>query len=57
LIPGGFWWQIPAGAATVRFTIRLDDHEWREWGEVRSEGSEWSRFMEVTLRRQPAPGQ
>lgn len=55
LIPGGFSWQIPAGpATTVRFTIQLDDHEWREWGEVRSDGSDWSRFMEVTLRRQPA---
>jgi hypothetical protein len=53
LIDGGFEWAIAAagGGTTVRFTIKFDEKEWHEFGEVSSDGRTWTRFMEMTLFR------
>jgi hypothetical protein len=48
---GGLQWSLPAGEATVRFTIHLGDGHWRETGEVSRDGKEWNRFMELELVR------
>ena len=46
-------WSFNAGApgTTVRFVIRLDGDVWQEWGEVSTDGTNWNRFMEMSLRR------
>lgn len=50
----GIAWSIPAsdGKTVVRFTIDLDQHEWREVGEIGTASGPWTKFMEMTLRRQ-----
>lgn len=50
----GIAWSIPAGdgKTVVRFTIDLDQREWREVGEIGTGGGPWTKFMEMTLRRQ-----
>lgn len=50
-IDGGLTWSLPAGGATVRFTIRFDATRWQETGEVSTDGATWNRFMEMTLKR------
>lgn len=53
LIEGGFQWTFAAEGrgATIRFTIKLDDRHWREFGDVSVDGKNWNRFMEVVLER------
>jgi hypothetical protein len=51
----GFQWSIrpdPKGPI-VRFTIELDETEWREHGEIGDGGGTWTRFMEMKLHRVP----
>lgn len=54
LIDGGFEWAFKAEerAATIRFTIKINEKQWHELGEVSIDGKNWHRFMEVTLQRQ-----
>lgn len=51
LLDGGLEWSIPAGGATVRITIHIDSARWHEVGEVSTDGTTWTRFMEVNLTR------
>jgi hypothetical protein len=55
IIPGdrGFQWSFKADArgTLVRFIIALDTDRWQESGDVSSDGTSWTRFMEMTLRK------
>lgn len=46
-------WSLVAadGKTTLRFTIELDEREWREVGELSADGERWTQFMALTLRR------
>ncbi len=53
-VEGGFEWTMHSEdlAASIRFTILVDDHRWREVGEVTTDGRSWNTFMEANLERQ-----
>lgn len=50
----GISWSVPAddGKTVVRFTIDLDESEWREVGEIGAADGPWTKFMDMRLRRQ-----
>ena len=50
-IDGGLQWTLPSAGATLRFTIRVDEHHWHEVGELSADGKAWSPFMEMELER------
>jgi len=51
---GGLVWSLVTddGKATLRFTLEFDAREWREVGELSSDGEHWTKFMAMTLTRQ-----
>jgi hypothetical protein len=51
LTPNGAIWIIPAGPATIRYTITAKDGVWHEVGERVAEGQPPMAFFEMTLRR------
>jgi hypothetical protein len=51
LIPNGAVWTIPAGPATLRYTITAKDGVWHEVGERVVEGQPPVQFFEMTLKR------
>jgi hypothetical protein len=51
LTPDGAIWTIPAGPATIRYTITAKDGVWREIGERVVEGQPPAPFFEMTLKR------
>jgi hypothetical protein len=51
LTPDGAVWTIPAGPATIRYTITAKDGVWREVGERVVEGQPPMAFFEMTLKR------
>ena len=51
LSPTGAVWTIPAGPATLRYTITAQDGVWREVGERVVEGQPPAQFFEMTLKR------
>jgi hypothetical protein len=51
LTPDGAIWTIPAGPATIRYTITAKDGVWREVGERVVEGQPPAPFFEMTLKR------
>lgn len=52
-MPGkqGLIWEIPAGPATIRYTIWLEQGRWREYGERIVTGQPPFRFIEMDLVR------
>ncbi len=52
----GMSWEFKAQGATIRFVITLDADVWREIGEVSGDGTNWTRFMQMSLRRQRGRG-
>lgn len=54
LVDEGFEWSLPVKErkATVRFTIKFDQKQWHEVGDVSVDGKTWRKFMEMTLKRQ-----
>jgi hypothetical protein len=51
LTPDGAVWTIPAGPATIRYTITAKDGVWHEVGERVVEGQPPMAFFEMTLKR------
>ena len=51
LTPTGAVWTIPAGPATIRYTITAKDGVWHEIGERLVEGQPAMPFFEMTLKR------
>jgi hypothetical protein len=51
LTPTGAVWTIPAGPATIRYTITAKDGVWHEVGERVVEGQPPTPFFEMTLKR------
>ena len=51
VIPNGAVWTIPAGPATIRYTITTKDGVWHEVGERLVEGQAPAAFFEMTLER------
>ena len=51
LTPTGAVWTIPAGPATIRYTITAKDGVWHELGERVVEGQPPMPFFEMTLKR------
>ena len=49
--PSGAVWTIPAGPATIRYTITAKDGVWHEVGERVVEGPPPVAFFEMTLQR------
>ncbi len=47
----GYYWEIPAGPATIRYTATYDGTAWRETGERIVPGKPGQRFFEMTLNR------
>lgn len=47
----GLVWEIPAGKATIRYTLWLENGRWREYGERIVEGQPPLRFIEMDLVR------
>jgi hypothetical protein len=47
----GLIWEIPAGPATIRYTIWLEKGRWREYGERIVAGQPPFRFIEMDLVR------
>jgi hypothetical protein len=45
-------WSFKAQGATIRFLITLDSNRWKQTGEVSGDGANWTRFMEMSLRKQ-----
>ena len=52
LVEGGWQWELPSPAGSVRFTIkRTDKGAWFESGEISQDGKSWRQFFEMTLQR------
>ncbi len=53
-VDGGFQWAIKADerGTLLRFTLKIDDRNWNELGELSPDGTTWIKFMEMTLARQ-----
>lgn len=51
LTPTGAVWTIPAGPATIRYTITAKDGVWHEVGERVMDGQPTVQFFEMTLKR------
>jgi len=47
----GFFWEIPAGPVTIRYTAVIKDGTWREVGDRIVPGKEPIRFFEMNLKR------
>lgn len=47
----GFYWEIPAGPMTIRYTAVVTDDTWTEVGDRLTGDSEPFRFFEMTLTR------
>ncbi len=51
LVEDGFTWEIPAGPATIRYTAKIIDSEWVEYGERVVGDTKPIRFFEMKLKR------
>lgn len=52
MLDDGWRWMIPAGTGTIRFTMRRGTNgEWFEIGERTTDGTLWTKFFEMTLRK------
>ena len=49
--PDGYTWEIPAGPATIRYTVVIKDGTWKEVGDSIVPGKPPTRFFEMTLQR------
>ncbi|MEO6365842.1 MAG: hypothetical protein ABIO38_07345 [Luteimonas sp.] len=47
----GYAWEIPAGPATIRYTVDIKDGIWHEIGERLTPDKPAARFFEMTLKR------
>lgn len=47
----GYYWEIPAGPATIRYTATYDGTVWHEVGDRIVPGKPAQRFFEMTLNR------
>ena len=50
-IADGFWWEIPAGPTTIRYTAIIKDGMWHEVGDRTMPDQKPVRFFEMTLTR------
>jgi hypothetical protein len=50
-IPDGYFWEIPAGPMTIRYTATIKDGAWLEVGDRIMPGKEPVRFFEMNLKR------
>ncbi len=53
LTSDGWQWEMQAGPMRIRYTARLTPGEWHEIGERSSDGTNWSPFFEMTLKKKP----
>ena len=51
LTSDGYVWEIPAGAATIRYTAVIKNRAWREVGDRIVAGQDPVRFFEMNLTR------
>jgi hypothetical protein len=52
MMDDGWRWQIPTPGGTIRFTMRRGTNgEWFEIGERTTDGTNWVKFFEMTLRK------
>lgn len=49
--PDGWFWEMPAGPATIRYTTTFDGTTWTEVGDWRPADGAPQRFFEMTLKR------
>lgn len=47
----GYFWEIPAGPMTIRYTATLKDGNWKEVGDRIMAGKDPVRFFEMNLKR------
>ena len=47
----GFTWWFEAGPQTIRYTMILENGEWKEIGEFSKDSDTWIKFMEMRLRK------
>ncbi len=47
----GYYWEIPAGPMTIRYTATLKDGVWKEVGDRIMAGKDPVRFFEMNLKR------
>jgi hypothetical protein len=47
----GFYWEIPAGQTTIRYTAVVGNGTWREVGDRVVPGRDPIRFFEMALTR------
>jgi hypothetical protein len=47
----GYFWEIPAGPMTIRYTCTIKEATWHEVGDRIVAGKEPVRFFEMTLKR------
>lgn len=50
-ITDGYFWEIPAGPMTIRYTATIKDGAWLEVGDRIMPGKEPVRFFEMNLKR------
>ena len=51
LTDDGYIWEIPAGPAAIRYTAKINDGKWLEYGERIVPDREPVRFFEMNLQR------
>lgn len=49
--PEGYYWDVPSGPVTVRYTAVFKDGVWKEVGEMTLPGRPSQRIFEMTLTR------
>lgn len=53
LTDNGWYWEMnPPNGGTVRFTTTFKDKTWFEIGEWSSDGAQWRKFFEMTLKKE-----
>ena len=45
------WWFKAGPVMTIRYTLTINDDVWTEYGERSSDGENWMKFFEMTLKR------
>ena len=52
LLPDGWRWETSGPRGTIRYTFKLGpEGEWLEIGERSTDGAEWKKFFEMTLKK------
>lgn len=54
LIDGGWQWQLSGPRGRVRYVVKMSADEWFETGERSADGTSWTQFFEMRLKRAAA---